>query len=162
MDRKTYESLQKAVNYLYESEYRHFEENNKPKDHIMNDIMTLMEYCQVHQFTLENAEKLTWEKALSRKQEEKCFTHVWSMSYGEDDEMEKHYFVDKDNLKMYMTLTHMNERENVEDKIIEETYTADMIMQKEWTEITNYKHIIRVYELCKKADNYYQNEYWQR
>tara|TARA_R100001082_G_C4363230_1_gene160452 strand:- start:2514 stop:2690 length:177 start_codon:yes stop_codon:yes gene_type:complete len=58
MDRKTYESLQKVVNYLYQSEYRHFEENNKPKDHIMNDIMTLMEYCQVHQFTLENYEKI--------------------------------------------------------------------------------------------------------
>ena len=29
MDRKTYESLHKVVIYLYESEHRHFEEENK-------------------------------------------------------------------------------------------------------------------------------------
>lgn len=57
MDRKTYESLHKVVIYLYESEHRHFEEENKPKGHIMNDVMMLMEYCQAHQFTLKNAEK---------------------------------------------------------------------------------------------------------
>ena len=33
------------------------EEENKPKGHIMNDVMMLMEYCQDHQFTLKNAEK---------------------------------------------------------------------------------------------------------
>tara|TARA_R100000654_G_scaffold22651_3_gene44891 strand:+ start:1926 stop:2090 length:165 start_codon:yes stop_codon:yes gene_type:complete len=45
MDRKTYESLQKVVNYLYESEQKHYEEENKPKGHIMNDVICLGEYC---------------------------------------------------------------------------------------------------------------------
>ena len=61
MDEKTYESLHKVVNYLYESEHRHFEEEDKPKCHIMNDVMCLLDYCQAHQFTLQNAKRYNEE-----------------------------------------------------------------------------------------------------
>ena len=57
MNRKEFESLIKVINYLKEDEQKHFEEGNFNNNHIWNDVKVLMDYAQVHQFTLQNAEE---------------------------------------------------------------------------------------------------------
>ena len=62
------------------------------------------------------------------KLNEKDLKFLWSTFCGKENEMEEHYFVDEDNLKMYMKLTDM--------------YTDELI---KWEEIINPETIIWVY-----------------
>ena len=58
MTRVEFESLTKVINYLIEDEQKNYEECETPDTmHIWNDIKVLMDYAQVHQFTLQNAAK---------------------------------------------------------------------------------------------------------
>tara|TARA_R110002167_G_scaffold260028_1_gene466556 strand:- start:545 stop:787 length:243 start_codon:yes stop_codon:yes gene_type:complete len=58
MNRIEFESLMKVINYLKEDEQKNYEECETPDTmHIWNDIKVLMDYAQVHQFTLNNAEE---------------------------------------------------------------------------------------------------------
>ncbi len=41
MDKQTYFALRRIVEYLKEDERRHFEESNKPIDHIYRDVVSL-------------------------------------------------------------------------------------------------------------------------
>jgi hypothetical protein len=75
-----------------------------------------------------------WESIIQLKlnkmerREEKDLEHLWSMFCGKENSQEEHYFVDEDNLKMYMKLTDI--------------YTDELI---KWEEITNPETIIWVY-----------------
>ena len=62
------------------------------------------------------------------RREEKHLEHLWSTFCGKENSQEEHYFVDEDNLKMYMKLTDI--------------YSDELIS---WEEITNPETIIWVY-----------------
>ena len=69
------------------------------------------------------------------RREEKHLEHLWSIFCGKENSQEEHYFVDKDNLKMYMKLTDI--------------YTDELI---KWEEITNPETIIWVYGIYSNEE----------
>ena len=70
------------------------------------------------------------------RREEKHLEHLWSIFCGKENSQEEHYFVDEDNLKMYMKLTDI--------------YTDELIS---WEEITNPETIISVYGVYETSEN---------
>ena len=65
---------------------------------------------------------------IMNNQNEKNLKFLWSTFCGKENSQEEHYFVDEDNLKMYMKLTDI--------------YTDELI---KWEEIINPETIIWVY-----------------
>jgi len=75
MNRIEFESLMKVINYIEEDEQKHFEECEESDTmHIWNDIKVLMDYAQVHQFTLENLDKeLASERRRDKAGQDACY-----------------------------------------------------------------------------------------
>ena len=46
MYKKTYESLKKVIDYLERNERKHFEESERPDDHIMNDVIDVNDWIE--------------------------------------------------------------------------------------------------------------------
>ena len=57
MNQSELNALTKVVDYLWSDESKHYEQEDKPKDHIFHYIKILADYGQVHQFTLQNAKE---------------------------------------------------------------------------------------------------------
>lgn len=75
MTRIEFESLMKVINYIREDELKHYEECEEPDTtHIWNDIKVLIDYAQVHQFTLENLDKeLASERRRDKAGQDACY-----------------------------------------------------------------------------------------
>jgi len=46
MNQEQYKALTEVVNYLYHDEQKHFEEEDKPKEHIFRDVRLLANYLE--------------------------------------------------------------------------------------------------------------------
>ena len=44
MDKYTLEALNRFINYAYDDESKHYEESDKPKDHIFEDIKLVSDW----------------------------------------------------------------------------------------------------------------------
>jgi len=42
MNKEVYESLKRIIKYLYDDEFKHWEESDKPENHIYKDIMKVI------------------------------------------------------------------------------------------------------------------------
>jgi len=49
MENEIFEHINKMVDYLYESEYKHWEESGKPKNHIFNSAMEVRKWIEQEQ-----------------------------------------------------------------------------------------------------------------
>lgn len=44
MNKEVYESLKRIIKYLYDDEFKHWEESDKPENHIYKDIMKVVSW----------------------------------------------------------------------------------------------------------------------